>query len=57
MAGVTDWVRRALDELGPDAPDTKGKAYIREKAPDVPESPVSFALRRLRGKVIPAETR
>ena len=54
MAGATDWVRRALAELGPDAPDKEVKAYIRGKAPSVPESQVSLALRKLRGKVISA---
>ena len=54
MAGTTDWVRRALAELGPDAPDTEVKAYIRGKDPAVPEGHISLALRRLRGSVIPA---
>jgi hypothetical protein len=54
MAGVTDWVRRALAELGPDAPDAEVKAYIRENAPDVPETQVSLALRKLRGEVVPS---
>jgi|GEM_PF-5383420 len=54
MAGATDWVRRALAELGPDAPDTEVKAYIRGKDPSVPESYISLALRKLRGKVVPA---
>jgi hypothetical protein len=54
MAGTTDWVKRALSELGSDAPDVEVKAYIRANAPEVPESYVSLALRKLRGSVIPA---
>jgi hypothetical protein len=50
MAGATDWVRRALAELGPEAPDADVKAYIREKASDVPESYVSLVLGKLRRK-------
>jgi hypothetical protein len=55
MAGATDWVRRALAELGPDAPDAEIRAYIREKDPTVPGNYISLALRKLRGKVIPVE--
>lgn len=54
MSGTTAWVRRALQELGSDAPDVVVKAYIREKAPSVPESQVGPALRKLRGRVVPA---
>ena len=54
MPSPTDWVRRALAELGPDAPDTEVKAYIRGKAPSMPESYISLALRKLRGKAVPA---
>lgn len=54
MAGVTDWVRKALAKLGSDAPDTEVQAFIRENAPTVPASHVSLALRKLRGKVVPA---
>jgi hypothetical protein len=54
MAGTTAWVRQALQELGPNAPDAAVKAYIREKAPSVPQSQIGLALRRLRGKVEPA---
>lgn len=57
MGGVTDWVRRALTELGAEAPDAEVKSYIRGKAPTVPESQVALALRKLRGKVIPARSK
>ncbi len=57
MSGATDWVRKALAQLGSDAPDTEVKAYIRENAPTVPEGHVSLALRKLRGKVVPARKR
>jgi hypothetical protein len=53
MGGVTRWVRIALAELGQDAPDADIKAYIREKAPDVPQSQIGLALRKLRGATIP----
>ena len=56
MAGATDWVRRALDELGPDAPDAGVKAYVRARAPGVPESYISLALRKMRGKVVAKRT-
>jgi len=54
MAGPTDWVRRALAELGADAPDTDVKAFIRGKDPSIPEGYISLALRKLRGKAVPA---
>ena len=50
MGGVTDWVRRALGELGLDAPDKDVKAYIAREAPDVPQGQISLALRKLRGR-------
>jgi hypothetical protein len=53
MGSATEWVRRALAELGPDAPDQEVKAYIRGKDSSVPEGHVSLALRKLRGKMIP----
>jgi hypothetical protein len=36
MPGVTEWVRRALAELGPEAPDQAVKAYIGERDSTVP---------------------
>lgn len=54
MAGTTESVRRALAELGPDAPDAEVKAYMRDKCPGIPESYVAMTLRKLRGRVIPA---
>jgi hypothetical protein len=55
MGSTTDWVRRALAELGSHAPDQAVKNYIREKDPSVPEGHVSLALRKLREKVILTE--
>ena len=52
MGSTTKWVRRALTELGSDASDLQVKNYIREKDPSVPESHVSLALRKLRGKAL-----
>ncbi len=54
MAGTTAWVRQALQELGADAADVAVKAYIRQKAPGVPECQIGLALRKLRGSVVPA---
>jgi hypothetical protein len=54
MSGVTEWVRRALSDLGPKAPDQAVKAYIRERDPTGPPGHVSLALRELRGKVRPS---
>jgi hypothetical protein len=49
--GVTAWVRRALAELGPEAPDQEVRAFIRDRDPMVPLGHVSLALRKLRGQV------
>ena len=54
MGSATEWVRRALVKLGPDAPDQEVKAYIRGQDSTVPECHVALALRKLRGKMIPA---
>jgi hypothetical protein len=54
MGSTTKWVRRALAELGSNASDQEVKNYIREEDPSIPEGHVSLALRKLRGKVIPA---
>jgi hypothetical protein len=54
MGSTTKWVRRALAELGSDASDQEVKNYIREEDPSIPEGQLSLALRKLRGKVIPA---
>ncbi len=53
MPGVTAWVRRALAELGPEAPDQEVRKYISERDQTVPLGHVSLALRKLRGKVRP----
>jgi hypothetical protein len=55
MAGVTDWVRRALAESGPEVSDQQVKAYVREKDTSVQQDHVSLALRKLRGNVRPAK--
>jgi hypothetical protein len=52
MGGVTSWVRQALQELGPGAPDTVVKTYIRAREPGVPESQIGLALRKIRGAVV-----
>lgn len=52
MGSATEWVRRALAELGPKAPDQVVKSYIRERDPSVPEGHVALALRRLRGQIV-----
>jgi len=54
MGGVTEWVRRALAELGPDAPDAEVKAYIRANNLSLPERQIGLALRKLRGRAVPA---
>ena len=54
MAGITSLVRRALNELGPEAPDVEVQAYVRAKEPSVPDSQVGLALRKIRGAVVPA---
>jgi hypothetical protein len=52
--GVTTWVRRALAELGPEAPDQEVRAYIHKNDPTVPLGHVALALRKLRGQVRPS---
>ncbi len=52
MGNTTPWVKQALEELGSDASDQVVKNYIYEKDSSVPEGHVSFALRKLRGKII-----
>jgi hypothetical protein len=56
MGGVTSWVRKALQELGPGAPDAVVKTYIREREPSVPESQIGLALRTIRGAVVPRQS-
>jgi hypothetical protein len=53
MGSTTEWVKRALTELGSGATDQAVKRYIREKDPSVPEGQISLALRKLRRKVNP----
>lgn len=53
MGGATDWVRRALAELGPDASDAEVKRFIREKDASVPSGHVGLALRKIRGNLVP----
>jgi hypothetical protein len=53
MGSATEWVRKALAELGPDASDQEVKAFIRGQDSSVPEGHVALALRKPRGKVIP----
>jgi len=51
MAGVTDWVRRALAELGPDATTKEVTDYILGKDPTVPKGYISLAMRNLKKAV------
>lgn len=53
MGNTTVWVRQALQQLGADAPVAAVKAYIREKAPCVPEGQIGLALKKVRGSVVP----
>lgn len=46
--GVTDWVRKALAELGPDASLKQVGDYILERDATVPRSHISLALRNLK---------
>jgi len=48
MPRVTEWVRRALTELGQDASLKAVTSYIQERDPSVPRSYISLALRKLR---------
>ena len=52
MGSTTEWVRRALDELGWDATDQEVKAYLREKG--VPPGHIGLALKKLRARGIPS---
>lgn len=57
MGSATEWVRRALAELGPDAPAQTIKAFIRERDWTIPEGHISLALRKVREKAISTERR
>jgi hypothetical protein len=48
--GVTDWVRRALADLGPDASVKQIGDYIVARDPSVPRSYVSLAVRNVKKK-------
>ena len=48
--GVTDLVRQALAELGPDASLRQVGDYVLAKDPTVPRSYISLALRNLKKK-------
>ena len=47
MAGVTHYVRQALQELGNNASAGAVKQWIREQYPTAPESQVALALRKV----------
>jgi hypothetical protein len=51
MGNTTGWVRRALADLGPNASDKDVEAYIRDKAPEVPQGQISLALCKIREKL------
>lgn len=48
MGGVTDWVRRALAELGSDATVKEVTDYILGKDSTVPKGHISLAMRNLK---------
>lgn len=48
--GTTDWVRKALAELGPDASLKQVADYIVARDTTVPRSYISLALRKLKKK-------
>ena len=48
MAGVTVYVREALQELGDGASVSAVKEWIREKYPTAPQSQISLAMRKVR---------
>ena len=48
MAGATDWVRRALAEMGPDATVKEVTDFIVAKDQTVPRGDIPLALRKLR---------
>lgn len=54
MAGVTDWVQRALAELGPDATVKALTEYVLEKDPSVPQRYISLAMRNLKRRGLSA---
>ncbi len=53
MTGVTDWVRRALNELGPNATIREVSDFILRQAPTVPKSYISLAMRNLKKRELP----
>jgi len=48
MPGVTDWVRRALAELGTNATIREVTDFILSQDPTVPKSYISLAMRNLK---------
>jgi hypothetical protein len=52
--GVTDWVRRALAELGPDASVKQIGDYILARDSSVPRRYISLAVRKLKKKAGPS---
>ena len=54
MAGVTDWVRRALAELGSDASVKAVTEYVLGKDASVPKGYISLAMRNLNRRELSA---
>jgi hypothetical protein len=54
MGGVTDYVREALDVLGPDASASQVKRWIQRKHPNAPQGQISLALHKLRSALKPS---
>ena len=48
MPGVTEWVRRAFAELGPDATTKKVTNFLLANAPTVPTSKIPLDIRKLK---------
>ena len=48
MPGVTEWVRRAFAELGPDATVKQVTDYIIAQDPTVPKGYISLTMRKLK---------
>jgi hypothetical protein len=55
IMGVTDWVRKALDELGPNAGLKEVGDYIIARDATVPRSYISLALLKLKKRNLSSE--
>jgi hypothetical protein len=55
MGNTTDWVRRALAELGPDATVREVTDFILRQDPTVPKSYISLTMRNLKKRGLAAD--